>query len=60
MDEDDFKMDDAEDKAFYEYLCYLPIAKVNLVRKAVNPMLKYMVQFGGIQWERKLILWATA
>lgn len=43
VDEDDFKMDDAEDKALYDYLCNLPIAKINLVRKVMNPMLKYMV-----------------
>ena len=43
VDEDDFKMDDAEDKALYDYLCNLPITKINLVRKVMNPMLKYMV-----------------
>lgn len=43
VDEDDFKMDDTEDKALYDYLCNLPITKINLVRKVMNPMLKYMV-----------------
>lgn len=43
VDEDDFKMDDAEDKALYDYLRNLPIAKINLIRKAGNPMLKYML-----------------
>ena len=43
VDEDDFKMDDADDKALYDYLCNLPITKINLVRKVMNPMLKYMV-----------------
>lgn len=43
VDRDDFDMDDADSKAFYEYLCNVPITKVNLVRKAVNPMLKYTV-----------------
>lgn len=43
VDEDDFKMDDADDKALYDYLCNLPIAKLSLVRKVLNPMMKYMV-----------------
>ena len=43
VDEDDFKMDDADDKALYDYLRNLPITKINLVRKVTNPMLKYMV-----------------
>lgn len=43
VDEDDFNMDEADDKAMYDYLSNLPIKKINLVRRAVNPMLKYMV-----------------
>lgn len=43
VDEDDFKMDDAEQKAQYEYLCNVPIVKISFVRKVMNPMLKYMV-----------------
>jgi hypothetical protein len=43
VDEDDFNMDDADDKARYEYLCKVPIKKITFVRKVMNPMFKYMV-----------------
>lgn len=43
VDEDDFNMENDEDKARYEHLCTVPIAKVIFVRRTDNPMLKYMV-----------------
>lgn len=43
VDAEDFKMDDADDKAFYDYLCNAPIAKISFVRKVANPMMKYAV-----------------
>lgn len=43
IDEDDFNMDDADDKARYEYLRKVPIKKITFVRKMEHPMFKYMV-----------------
>ncbi len=43
VDEDDFNMENDEDKARYEHLCTVPIVKIVFVRRANNPMLKYMV-----------------
>lgn len=43
VDEDDFDMDDADDKIRYEYLCEVPIKKVTFVRRILNPTFKYMV-----------------
>lgn len=43
VDDDDFKMEDVNDKELFDYLNNAPIAKISLSRKVSNPMTKYMV-----------------